>query len=196
MGKPTGITTTVTAQGVPQTITTSNVYNPFNDPLQTIDTRGNSTYFTYTTSGNPKFITDTVGQVTGYQYDTQGRITTITTTKGLTTTFEYNSLGQTVAMTQTYATLVTTNGITPIVHSYRTNYQYYPQGWLKYQSDPYDTLVGPGAGISYEYDALGHSTVITNQLSQRATNQYDKIGNLITGDCQVAGVNELVSIFA
>ena len=176
-GLPTVITSQVTSAGVSQTLMARTDYNQFNDPTTLTDVLGNTTSFHYAYPGKPDTVTNPLGQIVRYQYDGQGRLIKITSIDGMLTTYGYDSYGQVSAITKTLKTLVPGN-TTPISKTYRSDYQFTPQGWLTYQSDPYDIATGATGGVHYEYDAEGRITALTNQLGQRGTNQYDAAGNL------------------
>jgi YD repeat-containing protein len=177
-GLPTAITSTVTVENVVQTLTSRISYNATNDPLAITDPRGFTRSFHYAAPGKPDRIVDALGNVTSYLYDGRGRVSQMTSPGGLITAYSYDAAGQLASVTRTGLTLIL--GSTSLAQrSERVDYRYTPQGWLAYQSDPYDVAVGPGKGTSYTYDAAGHTLSITNQLGQAANNRYDAIGNLV-----------------
>ena len=178
LGLPTVTTATVTSDGVIQTLNTRTDYDASGNPLSMTDVRGSVTTFHYILPGKPDVVSQ-AGHITSYQYDGQGRVVQITSAAGMVTTYGYNSRDQVVAITKTYPTLVP-GSTTPVSRSYRSDYQFNTQGWLLYQSDPYDTAVGPGAGMTYEYNTAGQVVTVTNQLGQKGYNQYDAVGNLIS----------------
>jgi len=185
-GKPTSFNTTAIAQDTIQNINTNLTYNSFNDPLIVTDTRGNNSSYSYTTAGNIQVMTDTLGQATRYNYDSQGRVISMTTVGGLNVAYSYistgNGVGQVGSITRTVANTLVGSSTTPVTKTYRTNYTYTPEGWLASETDSYDTASPPSPipTITYEYNPAGQLITTTNQLSQKAINDYDLKGNIIT----------------
>lgn len=188
-GRPEQITSTATVNGTPTTISVTSSYNQRNDPTQIKDANGNPININYDGSGNPTSVTNPLLHDTTVDYDptVNGRITKVTSLNGLVTTYHYNlpgtdpNRGLPSSMIQTYDTLVN-NGTSLVSKSYQTDYQYTPQGWLSYRSDPYDTsnVPNPIPATRFEYDDLGHLITTTNQLSQKLINSYDPVGNIIS----------------
>jgi RHS repeat-associated protein len=183
-GKPETIVTTATVQGQPVQHVTEITYNAFNDPLVVKDARDNTTQYTYYPT-NKRFdlVTDNRGIQTKYTYDAQNRIQTVVhnfngpAAERLTLSYEYNpQVGLPSKRTETFQTLVK-GSTTPQQVSYVTDYQYTPQGWLKYQSDPYKSSETP-VGVSYGHDKLGRVVSMTNQIGKTASFVYDPAGNL------------------
>jgi YD repeat-containing protein len=185
LGLPTVVTSTVTVEGVVQTLSSSASYNGTGDPLVTTDVRGNQTFFQYAYPGKPSVITQPLDLVTRYSYDGQARLESIRSPNGLVTRYAYDIHNQVSSITKEYPTLVPgpapESAPTLAPKSYRTDYQYSPQGWLLYQSDPYEVASGPHpwGGMRFDYDAGGFVLTSTNQLGQKAFNRYDNAGNLV-----------------
>ena len=126
------------------------------------------TSYTYTPSGMLKTMTDELGRVTEYTYNAQDRLTMTVTAKNTpdesTTHTEYDAAGRLTAF-------VDGNGN-------RTDYEYNARNQLTrvLRADP--DGAGPLARpqLSYNYDAAGNLTRMTDELNHVTTWQHDPLG--------------------
>ena len=127
----------------------------------------NTSYQTYS-SGIIKQITvdgprTDVSDIVTSKYDTQGNLTSITNSLGHITTFSnYDALGNVGRVTAPNGLIV--------------DFTYNPRGWLLTKTVHNST---GNQLTTYEYNALGQITKITNALNQSITNEYSDAYRLL-----------------
>lgn len=135
--------------------------------------------YSYDRTGNLTAVKDPLGGVTGYTYDRRERLTKTVTPEGTATTYEYDPLSNLTSVTN--------------AEGYRNTYTYDEKGRLTradiageeqyaYAYDVCDRLIsveGETSVVTYQYNATGNLTRVTDGNGQSTSDEYDKAGNLI-----------------
>ena len=146
---------------------------------------------TYDTAGNPLTesapLLDPAGvtvatATTTYHYDDPthpGDVTGVTDPNGNATSYTYDAVGNLVSVT---APPTTEN---PAGNT--TTYTYTDRGWLSSATAPRGNLTGATPAdftASYDHDAYGRTTLVTDALGNQTTTTYDADGNveMVTDD--------------
>src|SRR5262249_10564079 len=110
-------------------------------------------------------------------YDANGSVTAVTDPAGNTSRMTYNEFGQPLTISDALGntTVNTYDGqgnltTTKAPLTVPTSFTYYPHGDLF-------TVTRGGATTTYEYDAVGRPTAVTDAASVRRTTSYDANGN-------------------
>jgi RHS repeat-associated protein len=130
------------------------------------DSLNHTTTFTYDGLGQRLSITNGEGEPLDFVYDGLGRVVLTRNVLGHETTYRYDGLGNRVAM-------VDANGV-------ETRYGYDPMGRLTTAIENYQDGISNGAAdedviTSYNYDAVGNRTAITNALGYVTAFTYDAL---------------------
>jgi RHS repeat-associated protein len=177
-GRRVSETTTRTAGGAAETLTTTYQYDRSGRLLKTTFPDGSTTESAYDAAGRRTSTIDRLGRRTSYEYDDMGRLlkttfpdgtreeatydaggrrTTSTDRAGRVTAYEYDTLGRLVKTTFPDGKFVTT--------AYDNN------GQVLSTTDPL------GNSTAFEYDAGGRRTKITDALGRVTVYAYDANGN-------------------
>jgi RHS repeat-associated protein len=174
-------------------------YNNMGQVIQSVDGNGNSTTYTYSTTGDLLSITTPAG-VRHFGYDAAGHRISSTDENGYTTTYDYDNndniikitdpLGRTIQNTyDANNQLVSVKDKKGFITAYtydkkgRRISSTNPKGGVTtYAYDVRDNLISitdPNSKvITYTYDEKGRKTSMTNALGTTQY-QYDGVGNLI-----------------
>lgn len=154
----------------PLSYTKSFTYDAQNNMLTSTDGRGNTASFEYDARGNLITETRPGNVITRYGRDpTTGLLTTLTDPRGKITRYEYDAAGNLIKETSPLG-FVTTMG-------------YDSAGRMTSRVEPRGNEQGANPDdyrTTFEYDAAGNLTATTDPLGNRATQTFDKVGNLKT----------------
>lgn len=188
------VTDRIDGRGKHWTTTYGDTTHPFS-PTKTIDPLGRQRSMTYTAQGDLATVTDAHGVTTKYAYDTHGNPTSTTIAAGTpgasTISYVYGDAsdpGQPTSMvdargkTWSYDYDSTTGTLTrltdPIGNA--TTWTYDPHGWVHTKVAPNGNATGADPAdytTTYDYDAYGHPTQITDPKGDQTKLTYDANGN-------------------
>ncbi|MEU9380862.1 DUF6531 domain-containing protein [Streptomyces sp. NPDC048279] len=141
--------------------TTSYVYDT-NQHLTSTDGPSGKTSFTYNAAGQVATTTSPRGKVTSFGHDDQGNLTSRTQPSGAKTTYTYDPAGRMLTSTSPRGNVSGANAA-----KYTTTYVYDSAGRLQKVTDPLGNVT------SYEYDANGNQTKVTDAASGVTAYTYD-----------------------
>lgn len=171
--------------------------NPFS-PTKTTDPMGRVRTMTYTNAGDLASVTDAHGITTKYAYDTNGNPTSVTVAAGTSSasTVQYaygdsahpgepTSMVDARGKTWSYGHDPSTGDLTrltdPLGHV--TTCTYNPEGWMTSRVAPAGNVAGANSAdytTTYQYNAYGKPTTVTDQLGHRTRTSYDADGNVVS----------------
>ncbi|MFV2117301.1 LamG-like jellyroll fold domain-containing protein [Streptomyces sp. Act-28] len=157
---PPGSTTPVTA-------TAWNEYNRLGQVTAEVDPLGNRTTYTYTQLGDLASVTEPGGGTTTYTYDTNGDQLSATRPNGARQESTWDYLGN--MLTSTDIVRQPTQRAYTAINEYDA-----PGGELSRTVSP------AGVQETYEYNALGETTEVTDGAGQTSKFTYDMDGQLLT----------------
>ncbi|PRW64745.1 LamG-like jellyroll fold domain-containing protein [Actinopolyspora mortivallis] len=144
------------------------------------DPAGNTTSYTYTSSGDLARVTDPAGLVTEYSYDGLGRKTAETQISdsepdGLTTTFSYDGASRLVEKVGP----ATENAVTGERHQRRVRHTYNGDGSVA--ETTVDDVLGtdPARTTGYAYDNRGRLLEVTDPEGGVTRTEYDAFGKVV-----------------
>ena len=174
-------TTTRTAGGVTETLTTTSQYDKLGRLVRVTHPDGTASEVVYNSIGKRSATVDQLGRRTSFDYDFMGRLTRTTfpdgskeetaydaeghATKtldraGRATLYAYDALGRLVKTTYSDGTF--------------TSNAYDARGRIAAATD------AAGRTTRYEYDAAGRNTKVTDALGNATTFAYDAAGNRVS----------------
>jgi RHS repeat-associated protein len=155
--------------------------------LTETDPLGNVTAYSYDDVGNLETVTDALNRVTRYTYNDANEVVSEEAPGGRTTSHEYDERGNLIARTEpgdrktTYTydaagrvtSMVVPRGNAPGANpdDFRWSYQYNAAGLLTRITNPLDGT------IDYTYDAAGRRLSTTDERGKTTTFAYDANGN-------------------
>jgi len=131
-----------------------------------------TTSYTYTLEGDLESVTDPLGNTTSYTYDQYGQMTSMNNALGNSTSFTYDNLGRLED---------TTDALGRVTHN-----EYDPAGRLVKVTRNYDPARLQNAEnlynivTTYQYDAVGNQTAVTDTYGNTTQYVYDNAGRLVT----------------
>ncbi len=167
----------------------SYTYDSFAHPLTRIDENGNTTSYTYDTSGNVLTVTVPITPghtaTTTYTYNSFGEVLTVTDALGNVTTNTYDSKGNLVSVTTpapgggpaasvtrfAYDALGDLTSITDPLGN-QTAIAYFPTGLIQTITDAKSNVT------TYAYDSRGNRTSVTDANNKQTTFTYDAMNRL------------------
>ncbi|MEU1107220.1 DUF6531 domain-containing protein [Streptomyces tibetensis] len=135
--------------------------------LTAIDGPAGKTSFTYNELGQVATTTSGRGKVTSLGYDDKGNLTSRTSPSGAKTTYTYDAAGRVLTSTDPRG-----NAADADPAGYTTTYAYDAAGRLAKSTDP------AGKATSYDYDANGNQTKVTDAVGGVTTYGYDKFNRV------------------
>ncbi len=135
-----------------------------NQPIETVDVRGDKTTAEYNENGDPIKIEDPNGQITYYAYNDSGNLIAITTEKPRDLS-KLSFLGRVARKLFgfVYADETMTQNLS-----------------LSYSGDNIVAVSDDNGSVQYNYDSTGNLTGEQNQDNARVEYEYDELGN-VTG---------------
>lgn len=127
------------------------------------------TAHTYNAAGQVATTTSPRGKVTAFDYDNRGNLRSETAPSGAKTTYTYDAAGRLLTTTEPRGNVA---GADPA--KYTTTNAYNAAGLLEKTTD------AAGRVTSYEYDANGNQTKLTNPSGQATAYAYNKFNQLAT----------------
>ncbi|MFJ2633319.1 FG-GAP-like repeat-containing protein [Streptomyces sp. NPDC087422] len=157
-------TQTVDASGA----TTTTAYDALNRVLSVTDGLNHTTKTSYDGNGNIASTTDARAKVTTYTYDDADRQLTVTDPLNRVTTDAYDAVGNHISQT------------TPL--GFVTSWTYDFDGRMRTQVDPRGNVAGADKAkftTTYDYDAAGNQTRVTDALGKVTTTDYDAANRVV-----------------
>ncbi|WP_159399830.1 DUF6531 domain-containing protein [Streptomyces alboflavus] len=146
---------------------TSTSYNDLDQPEQVTDPMGRTTLTRYDANGNVTEVTDPLKQITTYTYTDANQLRTVTNPLKKTTTYGYDADGN-QSSSETHL-------------GRKTTWEYDKDGRLARQTDARGNVAGAKPEdytTQYAYDLAGHNTTVTDPLGNKATTQYNTLGQV------------------
>ncbi|MFB7931650.1 DUF6531 domain-containing protein [Streptomyces sp. NPDC056039] len=135
--------------------------------LTSLNGPAGKTSFTYNTLGQVATTTSPRGKVTSLDYDDKGNLTSRTSPSGAKTTYTHDAAGRVLTSTDPRGNA---SGADPA--KYTTTYAYDRAGRLTKSTDPV------GRATSYDYDANGNQTKVTDAADGVTAYVYDKFNRV------------------
>lgn len=172
-----GNVTQVTTSGGNITTIETFQYNSFNDLTQHTNANGQTTYYTYNSSGNLINVKDALNNETTITNNSYGQTTAITNPSGVTVNFGYNSYGNQNQVS--IPSLGLTASMDYDAASRMTSSTNFNGQTSTYTYDANDNLLTEKNAMnfttSYAYDPNDNLTGITNAKGHATTFSYDQV---------------------
>jgi RHS repeat-associated protein len=163
------LTQAIEALGTSSAATWTYLYDPNSLGMTSeTDPNGNTTTYTYSSSGQLLTETDPLGHKTTYTYNSMGEVATETDPLGVTTTNTYDAHGNLLSSS---TPLVGSNGVAA-TNSYA--YSSTEPGEMLTSTNP------DGDTTTYTYDSYGDAISSTTPLGEKTTWTYNTIGEMLT----------------
>jgi RHS repeat-associated protein len=179
--------------------TSQSIYDERGRVTQQIDANTHSTFYGYTNANEVQSLTDSDGNETTWTYDGDGRVASETNQFGYVRTYKYDQYGELTQYIDRDGRM-TTYEYDNLHHLSAEKWYSSTQGPLQntitYQFDAVGNLLSEGdsnSQYSFQYDALGRQSVVTEQRSFltptiKFSHGYDAAGDLASSTATIGGV--------